>query len=870
MSWITKLCNVYDAMIEKPGCGIVPVGLIEKEIGINIVLDKNGNFSHAQKLPKEESLFTVPTTIQAEGRSSSKIAPFPLAEQIKYLVVADNEENPCFEAYYRQLYEWSKSPGAPECLKVLCGYLKKGTLFSDLMNEKGLEFKWDTKSDDKKTMACFSVECCDGESRLWMRDDVRQSWLRYRETFTPPEKGLCYAEGRELPIAEMHPKLYGNLKLISGKDDVYPFRYKGRFTEDHSSVLVNDTASIKAHNALRWLIEKQGFKRYGIYFVAWNTCSPELDSSGPDFTNEKGEKTEPDTFETYAIALRNATVGLSRTLEKFSDDKLADKAILRKNEVVIMGLQAATTGRISVVYYQEIPGNEYVERVNNWIANSTWVFPGKEKIPRSPTWYEICEAVMGRDETAAAKKDPGAEKSGTKFMRGIQLQLLSCTIDGSPLPDNFVWQAFNRAVNPLAFTRVKDGTWNSFAWAKSIAAANALIRKKRSQFGKTDISTSLDRSCRDRDYLFGRLAAAAHKAEADVCGENAITWAVRLFRRFVQTPCAAWQELFCKLLPYLKKLKKTATNGDVGYSADWYLRLFGEIERLFDEKDRNDNRPLSEMFLVGFDCQLRDLYLKTEERAAAPELTPLSLPTNRDSLYGCLAAVADWFEWKTMSVTDGGVTVSENDGRTNALRSMNALISSPLTVWSYIHNSLIPYFEKAAVKEVCSVQRIIEQIELRFDKTERLSPVPLGSTFVHGYLAMRHALRCNRDFDGDFFNTEIGAIEPTDRDSAFAALFALENFTERRALSGIEPEKDRLSNALRLLPHAAVCPNKTKEHLMRCMTVYLKKLRFNSKITEERDKLLQFIENKGWNIDTPLGAGYLHIYYLYTALYRKD
>ena len=113
-------------------------------------------------------------------------------------------------------------------------------------------------------------------------------------------------------------------------------------------------------------------------------------------------------------------------------------------------------------------------------------------------------------------------------------------------------------------------------------------------------------------------------------------------------------------------------------------------------------------------------------------------------------------------------------------------------------------------------------------------------------------------------------IEPTDRDSAFAALFALENFTERRALSGIEPEKDRLSNALRLLPHAAVCPNKTKEHLMRCMTVYLKKLRFSNKITEERDKLLQFIENKGWNIDTPLGAGYLHTYYLYSALYRKD
>ena len=859
-------------MIEKPGCGIVPVGLIEKEIGINIVLDKNGNFSHAQKLPKEERLFSVPTLMSAEARTGKRIAPYPFAENLEYLVVENGAESEKFAAYYGQLLAWSQSPGAPECLKILCGYLKKGTLLNDLMNEKGLEFKWGSKSDDKKTIACFSVECYDGESRLWMRDDVRQSWLSYRETFPQPEKGLCYAEGREMPVTEDYPKVFNKKtpKLISCDDSEFPFRYKGRFVKKYGSMQISESACARAYSALRWLVDKQGFSRYGIRFVAWNTCSPELDCSGPDFMNKDGEKAEPDTFEPYAIALRNATVGFSRALEKVSDDKLADEALLRKNEIVIMGLHAATKGRMSVVYYQEIPGNEYVERVNNWIANSAWVFPGKEKIPRSLTWFEICEAVMGREEAAVAKDDSKAEKSCTKYMRGIQLQLLSCTINGSPLPDNFVWQAFNRAVNPLSFTNSKDSSWNSFAWAKSIATANALIRKRRSQSGKPDIFASLDRSCRDRDYLFGRLAAAAHKAEADVCGENAITWAVRLFRRFVQTPCAAWQELFCKLLPYLKKLKKTATNGDVGYSADWYLRLFGEIERLFDEKDRNENRPLSEMFLVGFDCQLRDLYLKTEERAAAPELTPLSLPTNRDSLYGCLAAVADWFEWKTMSVTDGGVTVSENDGRTNALRSINALISSPLTVWSYIHNSLIPYFEKAAVKEVCSVQRIIEQIELRFDKTARLSPVPLGSTFVHGYLAMRHALRCNRDFDGDFFNTEIGAIEPTDRDSAFAALFALENFTERRALSGIEPEKDRLSNALRLLPHAAVCPNKTKEHLMRCMTVYLKKLRFNSKITEERDKLLQFIENKGWNIDTPLGAGYLHTYYLYTALYRKD
>mgnify|MGYP002228493607 CR=1 FL=1 len=38
----------------------------------------------------------------------------------------------------------------------------------------------------------------------------------------------------------------------------------------------------------------------------------------------------------------------------------------RTNCAVILGLEAATDGRMSVTYYQECSGNEYVKRLEAW------------------------------------------------------------------------------------------------------------------------------------------------------------------------------------------------------------------------------------------------------------------------------------------------------------------------------------------------------------------------------------------------------------------------------------------------------------------------------------------------------------------------
>ena len=70
MSWIQKLCEVYDVMSGEESCDLVPIGFTEKKIKYNVILSADGEFVTAQQFPKESQLCIVPTTSAAEGRTA--------------------------------------------------------------------------------------------------------------------------------------------------------------------------------------------------------------------------------------------------------------------------------------------------------------------------------------------------------------------------------------------------------------------------------------------------------------------------------------------------------------------------------------------------------------------------------------------------------------------------------------------------------------------------------------------------------------------------------------------------------------------------------------------------------------------------------
>lgn len=877
MSWIQKLCDVYDSVIDTAGAegdgALLPVGFILKPIKFNIILSPEGEFSSVQVIPDTEQICPIPSTPEAESRTGDNGPPFPLADQLKYLLCDSEKENPRFEKYLQQLAGWCAEQDAPECLRVLHRYLEKKTLYADLMGVSGFKLKYhenetvrDGKGPDAKSFACFSIEYPAEENRLWMRSDVHESWSRHISA-SGGEDALCYATGKWLPVMQSHPKLSGNAKLISAKDAGFPFQYRGRFTEDRSAASVSIYASGKAHNALKWLLDHQGFRRYGMSIVCWNTDAPVL--TPEDYVEEslfadepEEAKKEPDTFEPYAKALRNAILSNYNKLRAFSDPSdLTDAARQRMGEIVILGLEAATNGRASVIHYQEIPGGLYVRRLEDWERTCCWEMPGREHGVRPPTWKELCEAIMGRDAVQTARKDFKCDKSATKLMRKNQLLLIDCTIGGQPLPRSFLDQAFRRAVQPLQFINSK-GKWQSFAWAQCVASACAMARKYRLDHGQSEISHVLDPGCRERDYLYGRLLAAAHKLELDTLSPTAAseakTCAVRCMAHFVQRPGEAWQKLYLQLLPYLKKL------GADGHTARDYQRLFGQIEQLFSRQDRLSPSPLSYLFLAGFSAQLRELYLPAAERQTVPAAPAYSPPALRDELFGCLLAVADDCEWNAGQQMRGGRRISDRDGRTNAMRLNAAFAASPSDTWADVHDRLIPYLERSGVDAADYVQRLLRRIEQGFDPAQRLCRAPLGSGFLHGYLCMRLALMTRGGLDQPAWRPAHTNFSAGSRDAAFGALLSLENRVERWALDlGKTEAENRPSNAMRFLARAAQRPDEVLAYLEERMRPYRKKLGFPRWVTEEYRTLYTCIRANGWQTDAPLGSGYLHAFYTY-------
>ena len=876
MSWMRKLCEVYDTMIGVEGCELLPMGLVEKKIEFNIILSEDGQFVTAQRIPKANERVAIPSTPSAEARTGENGKPFPLAEQLKYLVAIEGKPNPRWEAYVQQLAEWCKRPDAPPCLKAVLAYLEKGTLLSDLENVPQLKLRYhkeeqaqDEAGADAKKMACFSVETREGENRLWERSDVRESWVRYAAELSEGESELCYVTGQRLPLMENHPKLEGNAKLISAKDAGFPFQYKGRFVEDRSAAEVSWQASAKAHNALRWLLKNQGFQRYGMSFVAWNTAAPDMRQEESLFTDEEAEEpSRPDTFEAYARALCRGTVGDTGGLRPYADpENLTEDARRRVNEIVMMGLQAATDGRMSITYYQELPGNLYVQRLRNWDRECTWEMPGKKRVIGPPSWRAICEAVMGRDLVRIALQDMRCEKSATKLMREMQMRLLSCVVNGSPLPKDFVRQAFERAIHPLSFTDSK-GKWSGFSWAQCVATACALIRKDRMKTGQPEISPVLNREWRERDYLYGRLLAVAHKLELDATGEDKHpTAALRAMARVVQNPREGWLHLYGKLLPFLKKLGQGGPSREKGYQADRYLRLLGEIERQFQPEERWETRPLSQLFLAGFSAQLRELYQKREERQPQPVLEPYAPPQERDELFGCLLAIADMCEWNAVAVEREGRRTSPRDGRTNAMRLTAAFQKKPSLTWMHIHEKLVPYLEKSGVSTAKYMQRLIHRVEQEFSDEERWESSRLDRNFLYGYLGMRSALTQKGGLDAEAWTLRSG--EPRTlwgRSEIYGALLALADQVERWVLDREkEPEENRPSNALRFLARAAQKPNEVTEYLLQRMRPYQRKAFFSDAIRREQEELCGILRKNGWYRDEPLTPEYLNAFYTYSV-----
>jgi len=634
MSWIQRLYETYE---QCAGKGIpsrqplLPISHTVQQAHIEVCIDGEGNFKSARALsPREE--IAIPATEKSAGRTSGEAA-HALADKIQYCAgdyqSFGGKKPSYFKGYIEQLRNWCASPHKHTKAQAILDYLEKGTLVADLLEAKVLYAcdgilltAWDSKGeappdifrqltpknengikvqDQGDALLRWRVVIPgDLQDRTWLDDSLYQAWIGY-DTSNKQRHGLCMSTGKETIIAEQHPaKLrHGGdkAKLISSNDTV-GYTFRGRFEEADQACTVGFDVTQKAHNALRWLLsdQKRTFRNGEQRIVAWETAGHDIPSplhSSDEFIDDEDELPEgpdagrQDAGRFFAQRLKRKITGYQSTL--------GDTA-----RVVVMALDAATTGRMAIIYYRELTGSEFLARIDDWHTRFAWPqhYSKEHSFVGAPAPHDITNAAFGTQD-----KD-------SKLLKATIERLLPCIIDAVPLPRDLLQCTFNRACYPQVGKEPKHGrqklSTKRQEWKKTLGIACALYKGSHPQ---ENYQMSLETDRTTRDYLYGRLLAVADRLEGlalYAAGENRDTNAAKLMPRFANHPYSTWTQLELLLTPYKSRLRVKRPQKLVELE-----KLLQDIMNAFVGDDFRNDKKLSGEFLLAYHCQNKDLWKKT-------------------------------------------------------------------------------------------------------------------------------------------------------------------------------------------------------------------------------------------------------------------
>lgn len=638
MGWLQRLVETYDACIGREQFAnepLPPISHTPQQAHIEIVLDAQGNFRRAQIVQKEETL--IPATEESAGRVGTKPPPHPLCDKIQYVAgdySATGGAKPSFHAEYLELLAaWCASSHGHAKAQAVLDYVRRGSVVADLVKEKLLHLgsdgkllmQWGSaestpdifrlltaqkdkdgqmKRDQGNAFVRWHVEIPgDPESAVWRDSELQSAWVLFNAS-RMGNSGLCMATGEaNAALAASHPKRLRHpgdgAKLISS-NDASGYTFRGRFTDDTGAQAcgVGYVASQKAHIALRWLIDRQAFRNGDQVVVSWcvggeHIPDPLADTFALfDLESETTEVTyQGDAGQAYALTLKRKIAGYRATLSGSAN-------------IVVMGLDAATPGRMAITFYREFGGAEFLDRVEAWHANFAWQqnFGKQRKFAGAPAPRDIAEAAYG-------------QKVDERLRKATVERLLPCIIDGRPLPRDLVESTYRRVIR-----RVGQDSWE---WEKTLGVACALFRGYQHHLIQGSYAMALEPERCNRDYLFGRLLAIAEHLEQRALyygGEKRDTHAAKLMQRFADHPCATWRQIELALTPSKSRLRSR--------SAGYLHQLEQQIDLIvgqFQSGDFADDRKLTGEFLLAYHCQRAQLNekpttpIETAEQSATEE-----------------------------------------------------------------------------------------------------------------------------------------------------------------------------------------------------------------------------------------------------------
>lgn len=634
MAWLKTLADTYDVFADLAGVVkneqpvLLPLAHSTFNAQIEVTIDEDGIFINSRKVEKAEAVTIIPVTEDSAARSSG-IAPHPMCDKLCYIagdytIYTGDNKDAYYEAYMEQLQEWAESEDTHFMVQAVYNYLRKKTLIHDLVEDMTLELNESGILTDQAKLqnqgqtganVRFIVRGNNKfiEDRVWKNQELYQKYIQYYQK-KAGELKLCYVIGEQAACSDKHPSKIRNSgdksKLISGNDES-GFTYRGRFITKDQAVSVGYEVSQKAHNALRWLLQRQGYVRDESAIVCWlvnrDVQLPDImkDSINAysniddiDFdcllTGGLTEEKERDTGVYFATQLRNAIRGYAAKIKE--DDRAA-----------IISLDAATTGRLSVVYYDEMGGKQYISALLDWQEHCKWrrtVKVGTSEDTRKRLTLECTPSP--RDMALAAFGTQRSEwlEADSKLIRSTVKRLLPCITNSKmEIPADIIKAAARRASMPEAMS--------DFVWRNDVlSVVCAMIRLNYERRGKT-MNTFLEDNKGDCNVLWGRLLAVCDYMEMRALYERdengkmvemRTTNAKRYWNAFSSRPAKTYKTINENLKPYEKKLNGIENK----LFTEWTSELMGYLA----EANGFNSNALSEMYLPGYYLQMA--FMKAE------------------------------------------------------------------------------------------------------------------------------------------------------------------------------------------------------------------------------------------------------------------
>ena len=210
------------------------------------------------------------------------------------------------------------------------------------------------------------------------------------------------------------------------------------------------------HNALKWLIGRQSRSFDSLTLLTWNSALgfvPSITKSAFELFDDEDE--EYDTVPMFSELLNKSLLGSKLRIEP-------DK------KVMIMGLDAATTGRLSIAIYTELAESFFYANLEKWHKETAWKrFNSKlgRTVEDSCSLPQIANCLYGTEQN-------GFLNCEKKLMGDLVLRLIPCVTEGKKLPHDIVMTLSLKASSPLSYD-------NEYNHRIVLENACALIRKEQ-------------------------------------------------------------------------------------------------------------------------------------------------------------------------------------------------------------------------------------------------------------------------------------------------------------------------------------------------------------------------------------------------------